>query len=309
VLAGCGDETGPSSTDEVSFTIAGLAASSPASGHYELWISFFQPTGARHEAAAISCGKFRINSLGNVVGLDGQAIRFAVNGLPAEQRDANGVPIWLWAEDAFVTLEPDGDADDVPTYPGFLGGARLNDRMVLGTDHGDALGDDFSAAQGAALLATPSTSDPSDEAKGVWFTETGALASALLLPALGDTGGGAGWIYEGWVQASGLGPASLGRFVNPAAPDDDGAFFLGDQPGYAFPGSDYPYGAAHPDLAPSTVFVTVEPAGGHDGPTPFRALTVLRGPIPSGWPAGTHLTLSGTASELPRGEVVLPLAP
>jgi hypothetical protein len=309
-LSGCSDETSPSSSpDEVSFTIEGLPPSSPAAGygHYELWISFFQPTSARHEAAAISCGKFRIDSGGRVVGLDGQAIQFAVTSLPAEQRDANGVPIWVWAEDAFLTLEPAGDSDDVPTYPGFLGDLFVNRRATLGPEYGDALGDDFLGAQGAALLATPSTSSTSDDRKGVWFGET---VSSLSLPSLGDTAGTEGWIYEGWVQPSGLAAASLGRFLNPAAPDDDGAFHAGDQPGYPVPGSDYPYGAVPgPDLTPSTVFVTIEPAGGQDGPGPFRALTILEGQVPDNWPPLDPLTLSATAGEFPQGVVDLPAAP
>lgn len=313
-LAGC-DETAPtpSSPDEVGFTIEGLPPSSPAAGygHYELWISFFQPTPLRHEAAAISCGKFRIDSGGRVVGLDGQAITFAVTSLPPEQRDPNGVPIWVWAEDAFLTIEPAGDSDDVPTYPGFLGGSFTNRRSTLRAVHGDALGDeDFLGAQGAALLATPSTSSSTDDSLGVWFTETGAAASSLSLPALGDTAGAEGWIYEGWVQASGRAAVSLGRFLDPSAPDDDGALFPGDSPAYAFPGSDYPYGLVpHPDLTPSTVFVTIEPAGDQDGPGPFQPLTVLRGQIPDDWPVGSHLTLSGTAGEFPQGVVDIPQAP
>jgi hypothetical protein len=314
-LAGCGDEstTTPSSPDEVGFTIEGLPPNSPAAGygHYELWVSFFHPHALRHDAESFSCGKFRIDSGGRVVGLDGQAITFAVTSLPAEQRDPNGVPIWVWAEDAFLTIEPAGDADGVPTFPGFLGGRRENGLAVLGPVHRYALSDSsFGAAGGAALLATPSTSSTTDETKGVWFGETGGAASSLALPALRDTAGAAGWIYEGWVQASGMAPVSLGRFLDPAAADDDGPLFGGDRPGYPFPGSDYPYGAVPgPDLAPSTAFVTIEPAGDQDGPGPFQPLTVLRGEIPSSWPVGSPLTLSGTAADFPQGVVDLPAAP
>ncbi len=298
LLGGCSDGNGPSSSDEVDFTIEGLPAGSPSSGHYELWISFFEPTPARHEAGVVSCGKFRVDEAGGVVGLDGGAIRFAVTGLSDEQRDENGEPIWVWAQDAFVTLEAEGDSDDEPSFPGFLGGSFLNGRAGLTIGHADALRSDFLSAAGAALLATPSTSDTSDEAQGVWFTETGAVASALTLPALGDTVDSEGWIYEGWVELTS--PASLGRFLDPAAPDDDGSLFPGDQPGWGFPGSDYPYGLIpHPDLAGSIVFVTIEPASGADGPGPFRALTILSGKIPAGW-LGPHVTLANTARRDPR---------
>jgi hypothetical protein len=313
-LTGCGDETSPppSPSDEVGFTIEGLPPSSPAAGygHYELWISFYEPTAPRHEGGTISCGKFRIDSAGRVVGLDGQAITFAVTSLPSAQRDANGVPIWVWALDAFVTIEPAGDSDDVPTYPGFIGGPRVNGRAVLAAEYADALGDDFLGAGGAVLLATPSTSSASDEKKGAWFTETGATGPSLTLPGLADTAGTEGWIYEGWVAASGMAPVSLGRFLDPGRADDDGPLYGGDQPGYPFPGSDYPYGLLPgPDLAPSTVFVTIEPAGDQDGPGPFQALTVLWGEIPELWPEDSPLTLSGTAGAFPHGVVDIPKAP
>jgi hypothetical protein len=318
---GCGDDSsGPSSSpsDDVEATIEGFPASSPDFGHYELWLSFFDPTRsgsvARHESAAISAGKFRVDSASRVVGLDGQAIQFAVRNLPDELRDESGNPIWVWAQDAFVTLEPDGDSDDDPTFPGFLGGVFLNGLASLSTSHGDALGADFSTATGAALLATPSTSDLTDELKGIWFTDADTSVSSFALPALPDTGGGEGWVYEAWVETSELGVGSLGRFLDPATADDDRSGPLHGQPptdgpGWPFPGSDFPFGlppSGNVDLAPSAVFVTVEPASDADGPGPFRTLTVLTVRIPTGWLFRDPLTLS--AEDLPTAIVEIPIS-
>jgi hypothetical protein len=239
-------------------------------------------------------GKFRVNASGAVVGLNGEA----------DPIDAPSGMTWPLAVDAYITIEPEGDDNPAPSFPGFIAGDMINRSATLTTNGVDGLDTNFASAAGSFVLATPSTSDAMDESEGVWFTSADGMSAALTLPPLP-----AGWIYEGWVSLSDPGIASLGRFATPVGEDSDlsgplhGTGGRIDQDGYAFPGSDFPFEDRY-SLDTAKTFITVEPASNADGPGPF-ILVVLDGAASPGG-SGAPFPLTNSSSTLPSATVTIP---
>ena len=124
---------------------------------------------------------------------------------------------------------------------------------------------DFSNSSGKYILATPTDSDDTNEASGVWFLDNSNAPPAvagLSLPTLSD-----GWKYEGWVVLNGT-PVSTGTFSAVDAADNNASSSpykgsTGNGPG--FPGEDYVMGTAAgvsfpTDLKGATVVISVEPS-------------------------------------------------
>ena len=124
---------------------------------------------------------------------------------------------------------------------------------------------DFSNSWGKYILATPTDSDDTNEASGVWFLDNSNAPPAvagLSLPTLSE-----GWKYEGWVVLNGT-PVSTGTFSAIDAADDNASTSpykgaSGNGPG--FPGEDYVMGTAAgvnfpTDLKGATVVISVEPS-------------------------------------------------
>lgn len=298
LLSGCGDDddggTGPTGPG-IDLQLSGFPANTPVQGALELWISF---AGAARHGTAESMGKFRVNAQGQPVGLSGDPNPFA----------GHDDELWQLAVDAIITIEPSEDSDPGPSLPGIIAGDILNRRGTLLTSHPtDGIGFSFDSSTGSLVLATPSTSDATDETEGIWFTSPSGTSAALTLPNLPP---GGPWIYEAWTTNALYGVASLGRFYTAGGPDDDGSGPLEgtggriDQPGFAFPGSDFPFGDLRPSLTPGAAFVTVEPANEADGPGPF-ILPVLQ----AQWGvsnAGTPVSMVNLSSELPSAVITLP---
>ena len=166
-----------------------------------------------------------------------------------------------------LSIEPAVDPDPAPAATKILAGAfsgsmanvNSNSTVVDSESTLTSLGD----STGKYILATPTDSDNTNEASGVWFLDnsSGSAVAGLDLPTLA-----AGWKYEGWVVFDGT-PISTGTFTDPSSADDNAAtsIFKGDAgngPGY--PGEDYlqnaPAGLTFPtDLKGRTVVISVEP--------------------------------------------------
>lgn len=160
-----------------------------------------------------------------------------------------------------LTIEPAVDPDPAPAVTKILAGdfsgnsANVNSSGIVA---------DFASASGKYILATPTDTDDTNEASGVWFLDnsSGSAVAGLNLPTLSD-----GWKYEGWVVFDGT-PVSTGTFTTANAADDNAATspFKGDAgngPGY--PGEDYlqnaPSGLTFPtDLKGRTIVISVEPS-------------------------------------------------
>jgi len=193
-------------------------------GHYEGWAIFGEEK--------ISTGKFNI----------GDNLVFNT-GLDLSNADK-----------IVITIEPEGDTDDVPSGIVVLTGDLVSGEASL------EFPVSFEGISGGYILATPTDGPDSNETSGVWFLELPEpLNSSLILPELPG-----GWVYEGWVVNKGT-PLTSGRFTD-VSDADDFEGFSGAEPGPDFPGEDYlvnaPEGTEFPiNLADgqSLVVISVEP--------------------------------------------------
>lgn len=206
-----------------------------------------------------------------------------------------------------LSIEPKVDPDPAPAATKILAGdfsgksAAVSSIGIVG---------DFSAASGKYILATPTDTDDSNEASGVWFldnTNAPPPVAGLTLPLLPD-----GWKYEGWAVIGGQ-PITTGTFTKVAA-TDDAAPFSGPvalpSPNGAdgfFPGEDFllnaPAGITFPtDLKGATIVISVEPSP-DNSPAPFT-LKPLAHVVPGNaanhtvidMGTGPVVSLSGTVS-------------
>ena len=254
--------------------------------HYEGW--------AIIDGAPTTTGKFNINSAGRIVDLNGRIIEDGEFETDVDLRDATAI---------VLTIEPAGDTDTVPAPTHILAGSVAGAQANLSVGHAAALGNDFSTAAGAYILATPTNGNDTNETSGIWFLslESGSPAAGLQLPALPD-----GWRYEGWAVINGQ-PVTTGRFLDVAAADF-AAPFSGPMSGPPFPGEDFlkdaPSGLQFPtDIRGGTGVISVEPEP-DDSPLPFT-LKPLVGTIPAD--AADHVTypVGNNASGFPTGTAVI----
>ena len=237
--------------------------------HYEGW--------AIIEGDARSTGKFNVDAAGDFFTVDGVEIPNGEFEVDYDLDDATAI---------VITIEPAGDTDDIPANTHFMAGDVVGDGAVLGVQAVEALGDDFTAATGKVILATPTNGANTDELSGIWFLDlaTGMPEVGLSLPTLPT-----GWKYEGWAVIGGQ-PVTSGKFTAVDAADES-APYSGPQAGPPFPGEDYlmnaPAGLVFPtDLSGDVVVISVEPDP-DDDTAPF-ALKPLVYQLPD--PAQDHVT-------------------
>jgi hypothetical protein len=108
-----------------------------------------------------------------------------------------------------LTIEPVPDSDAEPSDVHLLAGDFSGNSATLSVGHGAALGNDYNAASGNYILATPTNGPNTNEESGIWFLSIagGSPAVGLTLPMLP-----AGWKYEGWVVI-GEQPVTSGKFT------------------------------------------------------------------------------------------------
>ncbi len=245
---------------------------------YEGWIIV--------EGAPVSTGTFNVDDNGDL-----SQTSFSVNKTA------------LSSATAFVlSIEPVPDSDPLPSAIKILGGDFSDNAASVSTAHGAALGDDFTTAAGNYILATPTTTDMTDENSGLWFLSlaSGSPAVGLTLPTLPS-----GWKYEGWAVINGS-PVTTGTFTAVDVADDSAPFSGTDADGPTFPGEDYvmnaPSGQTFPtDLAGGVAVISIEPFPDND-PEPFQ-LKPLIGMISSS--ATDHVTynLDNKSMDFPSGTV------
>ncbi|MGD9380540.1 MAG: hypothetical protein PVI51_08235 [candidate division WOR-3 bacterium] len=237
--------------------------------HYEGW--------AIIGGDARSTGKFNVDAAGDFFTLAGVEIPNGEFEVDYDLDDATAI---------VITIEPAGDTDDIPANTHFMAGDVVGAGVVLGVQAAEALGNDFTAATGKVILATPTNGAGTNELSGIWFLDlaTGTPAVGLSLPTLPT-----GWKYEGWAVIGGQ-PVTSGKFT---AVDmaDESAPYSGPQAGPAFPGEDYlenaPAGFVFPtDLSGDVVVISVEPDP-DDDTAPFT-LKPLVFQLPD--PAQDHVT-------------------
>lgn len=270
------DNNNPTVDNKLSLNISNLAPTA-SDEQYEGWLLFNGNT--------ISIGTFTVNESGNL-----SQTTFTV-----EPDDLSS------ATDFIISIEPKPDTDPDPSEIIIMGGSFVGNTAGLSTEHSESLGNDFSNILGKFFLATPTTSDSTDELSGIWFADliTGTPEFSLQLPVLPS-----GWKYEGWVFINDA-PVTTGKFSNVDTADDLAPYSGDDAPGYPFPGEDFvmnsPSGLTFPtNLSGMTVLVSIEPEP-DNSPQPF-ALKPLRGSIPD--PANHHQTYdlsSNVVASFPTG--------
>lgn len=163
-----------------------------------------------------------------------------------------------------LTIEPAMDDPAAPADTHILAGAITDPtaNISITTDHGAALGTDFTSSAGSFILATPSNGNVTPT-QGIWYLDnsSGSAVAGLTLPTLP-----AGWKYEGWVVGAD-GPISTGTFTDVAAADSDaGGPTAGPMGTPPFPGQDFINPAI--DLVGLTSVISVEPSP-DNATTPF----------------------------------------
>lgn len=195
-----------------------------------------------------------------------QTLRLTV--LESDAQDATGF---------YITVEPVGDNDNIPSDAIILSGAFNRNSASL--DFESVVGD-LSNVSGELHLATYTDDDTDNDQFGIWFSQSNN-APGLNLPTLQS-----GWKYEGWVNL-GNKIISTGTFTS-VSETDDANFFKGSggvEPNY--PGEDFLFLPSSFPLTEVTfpinvtnknVFITIEPFEDRD-PAPFfiRPLTVTTG--------------------------------
>ena len=205
---------------------------------------------------------------------------------------------------AFVlTIEPNPDPSPDPSDIKLIGGNFQSDMATVDVSHMAALGDDFTSAAGKYVLATPTTSDMTDELSGLWFLDlsSGMPATGLTLPALGSN-----WVYEGWAVIDGQ-PVSTGRFSTADMMDDNDMFSGTDASAPPFPGEDFitnaPTGLMFPtDLSGGTAVISIEPEPDNSA-APFMLKPLVGGISASAMDHVTYDLQNMSAASFPQGTV------
>ncbi len=207
-------------------------------GHYEGWVISGEEK--------ISFGKFNFNDRGRYVDVNGNRIspnRFEVPG---------GTQV----DKLVITIEPEGDTDDIPS--GIVIAESSSDKTD-GRLTFQAL--DLTNVDGTYVLTTPSDDPEGNDTSGVWFIEPGnPLQPSLDLVSLD----GVNWVYEGWAVFDGN-PLTTGRFNNADAPDQFAGFNASENVP-PFPGEDFLQNLPNDLEAPidlangsSKIVITLEP--------------------------------------------------
>lgn len=286
-LSGCGDddddENSSSMTSILTLSFTNLP---PLAGgaHYEGW--------AIVDGSPVATGKFNISD-GNIVDLDGTIIGDGKFFVASDISSASKV---------VISIEPNGDTDTIPAKTHIVSGDVSSSTAALTVDHGDALGSNFTDAEGQYLLKTPTDDDANggpgavdsdNELSGVWFINALPPAAGLTLPTLPE-----GWKYEGWAVTPGDngGPLSTGTFTSASGADDASLYSEG---GPAYPGEDFlsdaPEGFTFPvNLRGGKVVVSIEPDP-DDSPAPF-AFKPLVGDVPTDAVSPTVYDLANEAA-------------
>lgn len=304
---GCGDDAAsPAPETAFEVTLARLPSLPAGKGHYEAWIAFPEPEGKSGPCDAsplhgdlelVSIGVFQVDPSGNPAGLDGNAPRWALR----LERDLD------LAAEAWISIEPDGDADTIPAgllLGGDVGGTAERGVAILSTGFRRVFDleqdPDLDTLRGTYTLED--CSGPTSATAILWWDGSDV---GLNLPALD----GEKVLYEGWILLPGV-PLTLstGRFRRPDSLDSDGfGVFRGDSaarpevpgqcvlcggPGGCLTGGD------------AVLLVTLEPATDNDlaAPSPF---VLVADTIPRGQSMGAPVEAINVTASLPTATVVI----
>ncbi|WP_417603228.1 hypothetical protein [Owenweeksia hongkongensis] len=207
------------------------------------------------------------------------------------------------ATDYVLSIEPFPDNDPAPSAIKIAGGSFSGNNAAVSVNHPAALNADFNTASGKYILATPTTTDMSDENSGIWFLDisSGSPMTGLNLPELPT-----GWVYEGWVVLHGE-PITTGRFTDVDMADMAAPFSGSDASGPPFPGEDFVTNAPSPhtfptDLKGATAVISIEPEP-DNSPMPFAFKPLVNMISSSAMDHVTYDLNNQVSSNFPMGTV------
>ena len=257
--------------------LSGLTDLGDQRGHYEGW--------AVVNGLPVSTGKFIVNEAfvpARVTSITGHRVYGTLAGAtfgPAVTGLGSSFPLITSATHLFVSIEPEGDSDGVPSGNVIIAGEIIGESAVLSFTGDLAVGTpanpDLSMVSGDCLLINP-TGDGID-ANGIWFSAQPVGSTGISLPPAAGS-----WEYEGWVIDPGTGDRySTGKFRATGRFDIDAqtAPTRGTASiGLLDPGQDFVNAATigatqATDLVDGSwrVFITVEPSADNAaGPFPLR---------------------------------------
>ncbi|MDP3311924.1 hypothetical protein [Lutibacter sp.] len=248
LLASCTNDSNDSpQSQNLTLNITGLEDLGP-NYKYEGWIMV--------DGSPVTTGTFSVNSTGVL----------SQTSFPISSTNLSKASKFI------LTIEPFPDSNPAPTATHLLAGDFASDNAALSIGAPEALANNFTAAKGKYVLATPSDADNTNEKSGLWFIGSLPPTAGLELPTLP-----AGWKYEGWVVINGT-PVTTGTFTTPSGADAFNGFSgaLGTPP---FPGEDFiknaPSGVTFPtDLSGKTAVISIEPFP-DNSPKPFLLKPLL----------------------------------
>ncbi len=287
---GCSSEDTPIETQptnsKLTLNINGLDDLG-STARYEGWIlvhATAKSNGSSSEVAK-STGVFTVNAAGQL----------SQTEFDIDATDLSNATVFI------LTIEPNPDSDPNPSAVHILAGNFSGNTSNVTVDHSAALGNDFTSATGAYILATPTDGANTNENSGIWFLDltSGSPTQGLFLPTLPD-----GWKYEGWTVINGT-PVTTGTFTD-ATIVDDADPYSSTMPGPPFPGEDYlvnaPSGLTFPtDIAGGVAVISIEPSPDNSS-APFT-LKPLVGNIPMNAVDHTTYMMSSNLSSFPTGTV------
>jgi hypothetical protein len=242
-------------------------------GHYEGWAIF--------GSEKVSTGKFNPND----------ELTFTI------KRNLSA------ADKIVITIEPEGDIDDIPAIPVLVGDLKDNKAFLNFPVN-------LNDISGNYILATPTDGSDSFETSGIWFLMLPGPTTGLVLPNLTN-----GWVYEGWVVNQGV-PLTSGKF---SSADDFDLFsdYSGSMEGPPFPGEDYltnpPMNLVFPinlSDGKSKAVISIEPDINGIDPTgegPFQ-IKPLIGDIPKDAKDHVNYQMDLNLGSLPTGAAIVGIA-
>lgn len=150
------------------------------------------------------------------------------------------------ADEFFITMEPKGDMDLIPTGIKIVFGKIDSLKSKAEALNSDAIGLDFKLSTGSYIIGTRSTIPVDKFPFGIWFAKRVKgeedILTGLNLPAITQN---ASWTYEAWLIYKTV-PTDeyfkIGRFIKPDAPDSSKLSPLApNQVPIPVPGEDFIY--------------------------------------------------------------------
>ncbi len=289
----CDDSGVGTHNDNLTFTYTGLKTLNQSSdGMYEAWVYF----GAPYQWY-ISCGKFNINSSGQIVDSAGTPVLLKLKYRPYD---------FNTAVFSLITIDPPNYFDTIPPSLRLLAGDvsyasnYLSANLTMQhTQALDSVGRSFISAISRFMLYTPTDTSQIHWYNGIWFSDTSnnaGIAGLSVIPVSSP------WVYEAWLDSGNTSWLKIGRFKNPYGADDDaGGPYAGPRAAYQYPGEDWVFNSPPVNDLRSywyTVHICLEPAA---YPTGFsnHMLQLFIGGIPNTINMAQLTTLPNNSANLP----------